>query len=516
MGQDKDYPLPNFSANTQDRTGALYPGALFSPTGVVNQYVDVQADHQGIAQAIARDAITLLKNTDSVLPLSRSASLKIFGTDAGTNSNGINSCSDKGCNDGVLTMGWGSGSANLPYLVAPQDAIARVCPSAEFHITDSFPSDVKANSRDIAIVFISADSGENTITVEGNHGDRDVAGLNAWHNGDDLVIATAKIFPTVVVVIHAVGPIILENWIDLPSVKAVLFAHLPGQEAGNSLTDILFGDFSPSGHMPYTIPRSESDYPSSVGLLSQPIFQIQDFYNERLYIDYRYFLHANITPRYPFGHGLSYTTFTISEPIFSVVAALSEYPPSRPTKGPTPTYATTIPPVSEVTWPTNLTRVWRYLYPYLDNPAAATSKAPYPYPTGYSTTPQPAPRAGGNEGGNPSLWDVVFTVKVKVTNTGSRPGREVAQLYVELPESVLGVDIPALQLRQFEKTDILSPGENEVLTLSLNRKDLSIWDVVVQDWKAPVDGQGVKLWLGESLTDLRIVCDVGKRVCNGV
>ncbi|BAE57053.1 unnamed protein product [Aspergillus oryzae RIB40] len=512
MGQDKDYPLPNFSSNTEDETGPLYPGALFSPSGIVNQYVNVQGNHNVTARAIARDAITLLKNNENVLPLKRNDTLKIFGTDAGTNSDGINSCTDKGCNKGVLTMGWGSGTSRLPYLITPQEAIANISSNAEFHITDTFPLGVTAGPDDIAIVFINSDSGENYITVDGNPGDRTLAGLHAWHNGDNLVKAAAEKFSNVVVVVHTVGPILMEEWIDLDSVKAVLVAHLPGQEAGWSLTDILFGDYSPSGHLPYTIPHSESDYPESVGLIAQPFGQIQDDYTEGLYIDYRHFLKANITPRYPFGHGLSYTTFNFTEPNLSIIKALdTAYPAARPPKGSTPTYPTAKPDASEVAWPKNFNRIWRYLYPYLDNPegAAANSSKTYPYPDGYTTEPKPAPRAGGAEGGNPALWDVTFSVQVKVTNTGSRDGRAVAQLYVELPSS-LGLDTPSRQLRQFEKTKILAAGESEVLTLDVTRKDLSVWDVVVQDWKAPVNGEGVKIWVGESVADLRVGCVVGE------
>lgn len=407
-------------------------------------------------------------------------------------------------------MGWGSGTSRLPYLVTPQEAIANISSNAAFFITDNFPSNVAVSSGDVAVVFISADSGENYITVEGNPGDRTSAGLNAWHNGDKLVKDAAAKFSKVVVVVHTVGPILMEEWIDLPSVKAVLVAHLPGQEAGWSLTDVLFGDYSPSGHLPYTIPRAESDYPSSVGLLSQPIVQIQDTYTEGLYIDYRLFLKANITPRYPFGHGLSYTTFSFSQPTLSVRTALdSTYPPTRPPKGPTPTYPTAIPDPSEVAWPKNFGRIWRYLYPYLDDPASAAknSSKTYPYPAGYTTVPKPAPRAGGAEGGNPALFDVAFAVSVTVTNTGSRPGRAVAQLYVELPDS-LG-ETPSRQLRQFAKTKTLAPGTSETLTMEITRKDISVWDVVVQDWKAPVRGEGVKIWLGESVLDMRAVCEVG-------
>ncbi|KAL4797639.1 glycoside hydrolase superfamily [Aspergillus venezuelensis] len=508
MGQDQDYPLPNFSSNTEDETGLLYPGAVISPIGVVNQYVNVQGNHNTTARAVARDAITLLKNEENLLPLRRNDSLKIFGTDAGADPQGLNSCADKGCNRGVLTMGWGSGTSKLPYLITPQDAISNISSTTEFYITDTFPSSIETNDEDIAIVFINSDSGENFITVDGNPGDRKASGLYAWHDGDDLVRAAAEKFSQVVVVIHTVGPLILEEWIDLDPVKAVLIAHLPGQEAGYSLTDILFGDYSPSGHLPYTIPYDESNYPESVGLLQQPFGQIQDDYTEGLYIDYRHFLKEEITPRYPFGHGLSYTTFEYSNSSIATVTPIdTEYPPSRPEKGPTPIYPTTIPNPSEAAWPENFNRIWRYVYPYLDNPSSITNSTnTYPYPDGYTTDPKPPPRAGGAEGGNPALWDTAFSIEVTVTNTGSRSGRAVAQLYVEIPDSV-GLDTPSRQLRQFEKTKTLEPGESELLKLDISRKDLSVWDVGVQDWKTVIGGQEVKVFVGESVSDLRVVCE---------
>jgi len=57
MGQDEDYPLAKFSANTLDATGPLYPGALFSPSGVVNQFVNVEGDHNITARSVARDGL---------------------------------------------------------------------------------------------------------------------------------------------------------------------------------------------------------------------------------------------------------------------------------------------------------------------------------------------------------------------------------------------------------------------------------------------------------------------------
>ena len=109
MGQDKDYPPPNFSANTADASGPCYPAALVSPTCNHNEYVDVQSDHKTIAREVAREGITLLKNAGNVLPLSTTASLKVFGSGAQNNPDGPNACEDRSCNVGVLGMGWGSG-----------------------------------------------------------------------------------------------------------------------------------------------------------------------------------------------------------------------------------------------------------------------------------------------------------------------------------------------------------------------------------------------------------------------
>jgi len=364
-------------------------------------------------------------------------------------------------------------------------------------------------------VFVNSDSGENQYTVEGNNGDRLKDGLYLWHGGDDLIKAAAAKYATVIVVVHTVGPILTEAWIDLPSVKAVVFAHLPGQEAGDSLTDILFGDYSPSGHLPYSIPKKENDYPSSVSLMGFQFFQVQDTFSEGLYIDYRSLNKNKIVPRFPFGHGLSYTTFSQTAETISSVTALSSVPPARQPKGPTPVYSTAIPPAAEVLWPTTgFKRVWRYLYPYVDNAEAIVPSNNFKYPVGYQTTPQPDPVAGGDQGGNPALWDVMFTIPVTVTNTGSVAGKEVVQVYVQHPSDTPW-DTPIIQLRAFEKSDTLAPGASQTLTLELTRRDLSIWDVERQNWVIPVSTTKPFLfWIGNSSGNLTLACESLSKSCS--
>ncbi|KAL7783654.1 glycoside hydrolase family 3 protein [Trichoderma ceciliae] len=272
---------------------------------------NVQAGHKSNVRAIARDGIVLLKNDANILPLKKPASIAVVGSASiiGAHANNSASCSDKGCDIGALGMGWGSGAVDYPYFVAPYDAINTRASSQGTKVTlsntDNPASGASAASgKDVAIVFITTDSGEGYINVEGNAGDRN--DLNAWHNGDALVKAVAGSTSNVIVVVHSVGAIILEQIIALPQVKAIVWAGLPSQESGNALVDVLWGDVSPSGKLVYTIAKSASDYNTRI------VSGSADSFSEGLFIDYKHFDDAGITPRYEFGFGLSYTKFDYS------------------------------------------------------------------------------------------------------------------------------------------------------------------------------------------------------------
>ncbi|KAK8105300.1 hypothetical protein PG999_008659 [Apiospora kogelbergensis] len=277
------YPSPNFNAN-------------------------VQGNHKTNVRAVARDGLVLLKNEGGILPLKKPAKLALVGSAAANNPQGINACVDRGCNTGALGMGWGSGTANYPYFVAPADAIRARAQSDGTSVTvqasDSTSAASSARGADAALVFITSDSGEGYITVEGHAGDRN--NLDPWHSGNQLVQAVAQANENVIVVVHSVGPVVLETILALPQVKAVVWAGLPSQESGNALVDVLYGATSPNGKLPYTIAKREGDYGTSVSRGQS------DSFSEGLYIDYRHFDRANIAPRYEFGFGLSYTNFTYS------------------------------------------------------------------------------------------------------------------------------------------------------------------------------------------------------------
>ncbi len=190
-------------------------------------------------------------------------------------------------------MGWGSGTTDFPYLITPLEAIQQRArqdrSSVHWFLNDWDLAGAASTAldHDVALVFVNADSGEGYITVDGNEGDR--KNLTLWGNGENLINAVAAVNPNTVVVAHSVGPSIVESWIENPNVTAVLWAHLPGQETGNSIVDVLYGDFNPSGRLPYTIAKSAEDYSAQLvtGGTGNQILKID--YTEGLNIDYRHF-----------------------------------------------------------------------------------------------------------------------------------------------------------------------------------------------------------------------------------
>ncbi|KAF9880217.1 putative glycosyl hydrolase family 3 N terminal domain-containing protein [Colletotrichum karsti] len=285
LGQDQGYPAVNFGLN-------------------------VQANHKENVRAVARDGTVLLKNDGAILPLKAPGKIAVIGSSSVNNPQGINACVDRSCNVGSLGMGWGSGTVDYPYVVAPLDAIRARAEQDGTQVAASSTDDANqgaaaAGGADAAFVFITSDSGEGYLTVDGNQGDKN--NLDPWHNGNELVRAVAAVNQNVVVVVHSTGPIILESILAQPGVKAVVWAGLPSQENGNALVDVVWGATNPNGKLPYTIGKRAEDYGTAVSRT------LEDNFSEGLYIDYRHFDQAGIEPRYEFGFGLSYTNYTYSD-----------------------------------------------------------------------------------------------------------------------------------------------------------------------------------------------------------
>jgi len=120
-----------------------------------------------------------------------------------------------------------------------------------------------------------------------------------------LIQAVAAVCKNTIVVIHTVGPTLVDAWIDHENVTALILASLPGEQSGPSIVDVLYGVVNPSGRLPYTIAKKSSDWKTHtlehVLDLSPTIT-----YSEGLFTDYMYFDQHDIAPRFEFGFGLSY------------------------------------------------------------------------------------------------------------------------------------------------------------------------------------------------------------------
>ncbi|KAI9786306.1 MAG: hypothetical protein M1816_008047 [Peltula sp. TS41687] len=536
---------PNFSSFTDEKVGLLHPGSDDKSTGVVNKFIDVQGKgeeaHGLLVRRIAAEGTVLVKNEGGVLPLDverwlgeggekQSVPLKVavIGEDAKA-AEDPNACPDRACNKGTLASGWGSGAVNYPYLVGPLEALQAAISPKKINLT-SFPSNDLTSKpppaflkdQDFCLVFANAIGGEGYLRYQDIRGDRNDLYLQT--NGDRLIKVVAKNCGggqgRTIVVIHAVGPVIVERWADLPGVKAIIFANLPGQESGNALVDVLFGHVNPSAKLPYTVGKSLEDYGKGAQVLYFPNHVIpQQNFTDGLYIDYRHFDKFDVESRYEFGYGLSYTNFELSDISAAMVKPKSAFPSPRPDGTNPPSYSDDIPSAHEAVFPAGFRKLKKYIYPYIDQKSADhIKKAKYPYPEGYDHE-QPRSPAGGGEGGNPSLWDVHAQVNVTITNKGSRVGKEVVQLYLSFPPNVpeggsagaspaetKPVDFPVKVLRAFEKPE-LQPGESKSITFHLTRKDLSYWSVTDQNWVMPTQGK-FKIQVGNSSRNLPLVIEL--------
>ncbi len=236
------------------------------------------------ARAIAEQGIVLLKNSGGVVPLSTSKlkTLAVIGPLAAK----------------AVTGGGGSSHVVPLYTVDPIDGIRNRAGSG-VNVTFADGSDITgvaalAQSADAAIVMVGL------VDTEG----RDHP-IELGEPQDKLVEAVAAANPRTIVVLKT-GSAVLMPWID--RVPAILEAWYPGEEDGNAVADVLFGIVNPSGRLPITFPRALGDVPANT---PEQYPGISGFarYSEGVFVGYRYYDAHNIAPLFPFGYGLSYTTF---------------------------------------------------------------------------------------------------------------------------------------------------------------------------------------------------------------
>lgn len=197
------------------------------------------AEHDQFSRKVAGQGTVLLKDERHVLPLSNASSIAVVGFDGGAK---------------PQAEGGGSSHVVAPYVVSPLEGIRRRA-GAKVHVSYSDGSDVTqaaklAKAAQIAIVFAS------TKETEGS----DRPNLELPGNQDHLISAVAAANPRTIVVLNTGGPVLMP-WIE--RVRAVIEAWYPGQEDGNAIASILFGDVDPSAKLPLTFPRTAAQIPTS-------------------------------------------------------------------------------------------------------------------------------------------------------------------------------------------------------------------------------------------------------------
>jgi beta-glucosidase len=260
-----------------------------------------------------------------------------------------------------------------------------------------------AQQADVAVVFVNSGG-------EGEGADRGSMVLPGVQN--DLIAAVAAANKNTIVVLNNGGPVLLKPWLD--TVPGLVEAGFPGEAGGTALAAILCGDVDPSGKLTDTVGAAREDYPDYGNF---PGMNGVVHYAEGIYVGYRHFDKASIEPIYPFGYGLSYTTFKYSNI-----------------------------KLSKTNWD--------------------------------------------------GKGSVVATLDI--TNTGKRPGSEVAELYVRPIQPK--IDRPIRELKGFAKLS-LDSGQTKTASFSLTGRDLCYCDVPGKQWKADA-GQYI-VDIGASSRDIR-------------
>jgi len=357
---------------------------------------------------IAEEGMVLLKNDNNELPLNAGNLhiIAVIGPFAGK----------------AMTGGGGSSHVIPLFTVGPVAGIQdRAGTNVLVQYNDGTNIDAAvamAKLADVAIVMVGdreSEGHDHSIALAGSQ--------------DQLIEAVAAANPRTIVVLKT-GSAVLMPWVD--KVPAILEAWYPGEEDGDAVAAVLFGDVDPSGKLPLTFPKQLSDlpantpeqYPGTNNIVwmtrANDSGELEKYaktnttvhYSEGIFVGYRHYDEENIEPLFPFGYGLSYTTFS-----YTNLAVTFHNKPAK-----------TI---------------------YVENS-----------PENYSKP--------------------VVDVEFDVSNTGNRFGEEIVQLYVGLP-SADDVPQPPLQLKHFARIP-LQPGQTAHVRFELDGKSLACWDDDLYAW----------------------------------
>lgn len=268
------------------------------------------AHHDAVARRVAEEGIVLLENRGATLPV-ESGQLNVFGAALHT----------------FRTAVVGAGKINARYIVGLRQAI-------EAHPQFTLNEDLARFSRDhgdavpgpeliqqaraasdLGVIVLSRASGENSDNTSAQ------GGFSLSSDEEQLIATVTDRFTRTVVILNTPYPIDV-SFVDRYEVDTVVLAGVGGMLAGPALLAVLDGAVNPSGRLPDTWARTYSDIPSSRNfydygedkprLTGNSDAWIDTVYEEGLYIGYRYFSTFDVDVAYPFGHGLSYTTFNIA------------------------------------------------------------------------------------------------------------------------------------------------------------------------------------------------------------
>jgi beta-glucosidase len=268
--------------------------------------VDTQ-EQQALAHEAATEGIVLLKNADALLPLdpAKMKTIAVIGPNAAV----------------ARTGGGGSSLVRPKYAVTPFEGIRKRTGSGIQVTTalgvgmegeDPAQDTPEARAKALQEAADAASKADVAVVVVGRYFKNeaesfDVKTMDLPAGQDELIAAVEKANPHTVVVLNTGDPVTMTKWID--TTRALLDMWYGGQEGGNALASILFGDANPSGKLPVSMPKKFEDSPAAKNYPGQ---NLEVSYAEGIYVGYRYYDTKDVEPQFPFGFGLSYTTFEYS------------------------------------------------------------------------------------------------------------------------------------------------------------------------------------------------------------
>ena len=381
--------------------------------------------HAQIAQQAAGETMVLLKNDLNTLPVKKPNKIALFGKTSydfiagGTGSGEVHYRHSISLKEGLQKAGFKISPEADQFYTSFIDSISTAQNHKKYAITRSaepaLPADIvktEAKGTDMGIITIGRLSGEGADRSEDGY-------FTLTDNEKEMIQKVCSAYHAlgkkVIVILNIGGVIETASWKELPD--AILLSWQAGQQGGAAVAEILRGTINPSGKLPMSYPVTYADVPSSKSFPGLPQkMPINSFYNEGIYVGYRYYTTFDVPVSYPFGYGLSYTQFQYSDL-----------------------------KLSQNSFPGQL------------------------------------------------------EVSVKITNTGTMTGKEVVQLYLSAPSKIQ--DKPKRELKGFAKTNLLKPGESQILTFTLDERSLCSFRSSISSWVAEAGNYRVQI--GASSQDIR-------------